>query len=107
MRENFVASAPAVVANGVGKRSGLENFTASGACDAERRLMTICAGRLAGLELAGWRVEGDWEEYRELNVVAIREGIRRANAMRGYGSIAIDVKEDSVAPWNVVVSGLS
>jgi len=66
--------------------------------------MTICAGRSAGLELAGGNAEG---EDRELNVVAIREGIRSANATRGYGSIAIDVKEDSVAPWNSVVSSLS
>lgn len=63
--------------------------------------MTICAGRSASLELAGWK------EERALNVVAIREGIRSAKATRGNGSIAIDVKEDSVAPWNFVMSRLS
>ena len=30
--------------------------------------------------------------------VAIREGIRKAKVIRGYGSIAMDVKEDKVAP---------
>jgi len=35
---------------------------------------------------------------REERVVAIREGMRSANAMRGYGSIAIEVNEESVAP---------
>ena len=27
--------------------------------------------------------------------------MRRANAMRGYGSIAMDVNDDKVAPWKV------
>jgi hypothetical protein len=35
---------------------------------------------------------------REDRVVAIREGTRSANAMRGYGSIAIEVNDESVAP---------
>lgn len=30
--------------------------------------------------------------------VAIREGIRNAKAIRGYGSIAMEVKDDKVAP---------
>ena len=30
--------------------------------------------------------------------VAIREGIRNAKVIRGYGSIAMEVKEDKVAP---------
>jgi len=30
---------------------------------------------------------------------AIREGIFRENAMRGYGSSAMEEKEESVAPW--------
>ena len=25
--------------------------------------------------------------------------MRRANAMRGYGSIAMDINDDKVAPW--------
>jgi hypothetical protein len=66
--------------------------------------MTICA---EGLELAGWKVEREEGEDKEFNVVAIREGIRSANATRGYGSIAIDVNEDSVAPWNLVVFSFS
>ena len=30
--------------------------------------------------------------------VAIREGIRNAKVIRGYGSIAMEAKEDKVAP---------
>lgn len=30
--------------------------------------------------------------------VAIREGIRNAKVIKGYGSIATEVKEDKVAP---------
>lgn len=35
---------------------------------------------------------------RDVNDVAMRDGIRSAKAMRGYGSIAIDVNDESVAP---------
>jgi len=35
---------------------------------------------------------------REERVVAMREGMRSANATRGYGSIAIEVNDESVAP---------
>jgi hypothetical protein len=38
-------------------------------------------------------------EANKDSVVAMREGIRSANATSGCGSIAIDVNEESVAPW--------
>lgn len=56
------------------------------ACSAERRLTTICEGSRKESEAAA------------LRDVAIREGIRNAKVIRGYGSIAMEVKEDNVAP---------
>lgn len=35
----------------------------------------------------------------DLRDVAMREGMRRENATRGCGSIAMEVKEERVAPW--------
>jgi hypothetical protein len=40
----------------------------------------------------------DEDADKEDRVVAIREGLRRANATRGYGSIAMEVNDESVAP---------
>jgi hypothetical protein len=40
----------------------------------------------------------DDDEDAEDRVVAIREGMRSANATRGYGSIAIEVNDERVAP---------
>ena len=59
------------------------------ACFAERRLTTICDG-----------VEGSCKEVEAATSrdVAIREGIRKEKVTRGYGSIAMEVKEDKVAP---------
>lgn len=55
--------------------------------------MTICAdvSFLFGVD--------EEAEAAELRDAAIREGIRRANVTSGYGSIAIEVNEESVAPW--------
>jgi hypothetical protein len=36
-----------------------------------------------------------------LSAVAIRDGIRREKDTSGYGSIAMDVNDDKVAPWCV------
>ena len=59
------------------------------ACSAERRLTTICDG-----------VEGSCKESETTTSrdVAILEGIRNEKVTRGYGSIAMEVKEDNVAP---------
>ena len=59
------------------------------ACCAERRLTTMCDG-----------VEGSCEESEAAasRDLAIREGIRNAKVIRGYGSIAMEVKEDKVTP---------
>lgn len=40
----------------------------------------------------------DEDAKREDRVVAIREGTRRAKVTRGYGSIAMEVNEERVAP---------
>ena len=58
---------------------------------AERRFTTMCASADVG---------------SEDSVVAIREGKRSANKTRGCGSIAIDVNEESVAPWNSLVCAI-
>ena len=59
------------------------------ACSAERRLTTICE------DAEGSRKESEAAALRD---VAIREGIRNAKVIRGYGSIAMEAKEDKVAP---------
>lgn len=69
--------------NGRGWRSGREKLVAIDAWFADKMFMTMSAGEFGG------------EELRE---DAMREGMRRANVTRGTGSIAIDVKEESVAP---------
>ena len=53
------------------------------AYSAASTLMTICEGD-SGEDSAG--------------ATARRDGIRRAKETRGYGSMAMDVKEDKVAP---------
>ncbi len=70
--------------NGSGYLSGRENAMAVSAWSAERILTTICAPGPVGIALREWD---------------ILEGMRREKATRGWGSIAMDVKEDSVAPW--------
>jgi len=59
------------------------------ACCAERRLTTIYDGAEGSSKEA---------EAAALRDAAIREGIRNAKVIRGYGSIAMEVKEDKVAP---------
>jgi len=66
------------------------------ACDAERMLTTMSEG--AEGDAYGGFVFVLEEVRRE---VAILEGILRENATRGYGSMAIEEKEDKVAPWKV------
>ena len=39
-----------------------------------------------------------WPGWAASSEDAIRECMRRANAMRGYGSIAMDVNDDKAAP---------
>lgn len=73
-----------IQANGSGKRSARENFIAIEAWSADSRLTTMWEGS-SGLD--------------SLRIVAMREGIRSAKETRGYGSIAMDVKDESVAPW--------
>ncbi len=36
-----------------------------------------------------------------MSVVAILEGMRNENAMSGWGSMAIELNEERVAPWNL------
>ena len=59
------------------------------ACSAERRLTTMCEGAKGSCK------ESEAAASRD---VAIREGIRNAKVIKGYGSIATEVKEDKVAP---------
>ena len=59
------------------------------ACCAERRLTTICDGADGSCK------ESEAAASRD---IAILEGIRNAKLIRGYGSIAMEVKEDKVAP---------
>jgi hypothetical protein len=74
--------------------SGRENVRACLAWVEDRILMTICGG-------GGSARSTDIDEGAiavELRVAAMRDGIRSAKVTSGYGSIAIDVKEESVAP---------
>jgi hypothetical protein len=41
----------------------------------------------------------DKRDSASLSAVAIRDGIRREKDTRGYGSMAMDVNDDKVAPW--------
>ena len=72
--------------NGVGYKSGREKVMAARDWEAERRLMTMCVGAAA-------------EACAEVREVAMREGMRREKATRGWGSIEMELKEDRVAPW--------
>lgn len=74
--------------SGRGWRSGLENLTARSGCAAERMFMTMCA--VLVLDILFTCV---------FRAVAMREGMRRENATSGRGSSAMEVNEDSVAPW--------
>ena len=79
-------------AKGVGWRSGRENIKACLDWVEDRILMTNWAGTsIAGVDKA--------ESAAILRAVVMRDGILRANVTRGYGSIAIGVKEETVAPW--------
>ena len=79
-------------AKGVGWRSGRENMKACLDWVEDRILMT----NWAGASIAG----ADEAELAAISkAVVMRDGIRRANVTRGYGSIAIGVKEETVAPW--------
>lgn len=48
-------------------------------------------------EVEGVRVVGTSAE----SVAAILDGTRSANATSGWGSIAIELNDDSVAPWKL------
>ena len=53
-------------------------------CDAESMFITMC--------------DLDFRDEADLSVVAIRDGIRSENDTSGWGSIAIDVNDERVAP---------
>ena len=53
-------------------------------CDAESMFITMC--------------DLDFRDEADLSVVAIRDGIRSENDISGWGSIAIDVNDERVAP---------
>jgi len=70
--------------NGSGYKSGLENRTAVDCCAADSTFMTM------------------WDDRRDsadLRAVAIRDGMRREKDTMGYGSSAMEVNDDRVAPW--------
>lgn len=65
----------------------------------------VCGFEEEGAEERGGDGDGDSGEGGGcaacLSVVAIREGMRNENAMSGWGSIAIELNEERVAPWNL------
>ena len=76
--------------NGSGCRSGREKRTAVDAWRSDRMLMTMCEGE-------------DANECAEVSEVAMREGMRSEKATRGCGSMEMELKEERVAPWNLLL----